>query len=136
MRNTGFVPDGECVGERRGHQAPVVVEAPNRHVALARRHQLAKGDFGIRVGAQEPGAGDQAARLAEIGQHRALVGALLEAAVELGEGDDGRLELAGEDLEVPADLGDLDLAALGVAAAGHELDVVDDDDAELAELAA
>ena len=77
-----------------------------------------------------------AARLTQVRQHRALVGPLLELAVELGEGDDRGLELAGEDLEVPADLGDLDLAALGAGAAGHELDVVDDDHAELAELAA
>ena len=62
------------------------------------------------------------ARLAEVGEHRALVGPLLEAAVELGQGDHRALELAGEDLEAAADLGHLDLAVLGAGPAGHELE--------------
>ena len=99
-------------------------------VGLPHRRHL-----GVGVGAEQPGVGGEAARLAEVGEHRALVGALLEAAVELGEGDDRALELAGEDLQATADLGHLDLAVLGAGPAGHQLDVVDDDQAEVADLA-
>ena len=47
----------------------------------------------------------------------------------------GRLELAGEDLEAAAELGHLDLAVLGARPAGHQLEVVDDDHPEVADLA-
>src|SRR5215207_11583992 len=73
--------------------------------------------------------------LAEVGQHGALVGPQLELAGELAEGDDGTLELAGEDLEATADLGHLDLAVLGRPTTAHQLEVVDDDHAEVADLA-
>ena len=72
------------------------------------------------------------AGLAQVRQHRALVGPALQVAGQLAEGDDRHLELAGEDLEAPADLGHLDLAVLGRGAAGHQLEVVDDDQAEAA----
>jgi hypothetical protein len=39
----------------------------------------------------------------------------------------GVLELAGEDLEVPAHLADLELAVLDCRSTGHELQVVDHD---------
>src|SRR5579875_40597 len=47
------------------------------------------------------------AGLAQVGEHRALVGAAFETAGELAQRDDGNLELAGEDLQPAADLGDL-----------------------------
>ena len=43
------------------------------------------------------------------------------------------LELAGQDLETTGDLGDLDLAVLGVRPAAHQLEVVDDDQPEVAD---
>jgi hypothetical protein len=52
-------------------------------------------------------------------------------AAELGQGEDGDAELAGEGLDGAADLGDFDLAVFGAAAAAaHELEVVDDDQVE------
>ena len=69
----------------------------------------------------------EAAALAQVGEHRALVGAGLEVSAELAEGDDRHLELAGEDLQATADLADLELAVLGVRPAAHQLQVVDDD---------
>ena len=51
-------------------------------------------------------------RLAEVGHPGAAVLAVLDGPVELREGDDRDLQLAGERLEPPADLGDLLLAAV------------------------
>ena len=56
--------------------------------------------------------------------------ALLDGARELGEGDDGDVQLAGEALECPGDVADLLDAVLAAIPAGiglHELEVVDDD---------
>src|SRR3954465_15738285 len=44
--------------------------------------------------------------LAQVGEHRALVGARLDAARELRQRDDGHLELTGEDLQPTGDLAD------------------------------
>src|SRR5258706_8357118 len=57
-------------------------------------------------------------RLAEVAHHGPVVGALLDPAVQLGDGDDGDLELPGELLQAAADEGDLLLAVLLPAAAG------------------
>ena len=59
-----------------------------------------------------------------------LVGAGLGGAGELRERDHGKPQLLGQALERAADRGDLLLAVLDAAGAGHELQVVDDDEAE------
>ena len=120
----------ERMGHGGRHHRPVVGQAPHRHVPLARGEQLAQGDLGVGVGAQHPGLGDEAARLAQVGEHRALVGTELQLAGQLGQRHHRGLELTGEDLEPTADLGHLDLAALGGAPSGHQLQVVDDDQTE------
>ena len=74
------------------------------------------------------------ARLAEVGHHRPLVGALLGATVELRERDDRDLELLGEQLDLAGELRDLDLAGLDLLAAGHQLEVVDHDQPEVVAL--
>ena len=136
MRTTGLVPLGKAWVSVGGHQAEAVVEAPHRDVTGTGREQLAQGHLGVGVGTEEAGAGGEAPRLAEVREHGALVGPLLEAAVELGQGDHRALELTGQELEPTGDLGHLDLAALGVGAAGHQLDVVDHHHVEAADLAA
>ena len=70
------------------------------------------------------------ARLAQVGEHRALVRALLDAAVELRERDDRALELARERLEPARDLADLLDAVVRPAVAAHQLQVVDQDQPE------
>ena len=50
--------------------------------------------------------------------------------VELREGDDGDLQLAGEDLQPAAHLPDLLHAVLGLPVGPHELEVVDHDQAQ------
>ena len=67
--------------------------------------------------------------LAEVGHPGAAVLAVLDGPVELREGDDRDLQLAGERLEPAADLGDLLLAAVARLLAVDELDVVDHDHA-------
>ena len=66
--------------------------------------------------------------------HRPLVGALLGATVELGERDDRDLELLGEQLDLPGELRDLELAGLDLLARGHQLEVVDDDQPQVVAL--
>ena len=72
----------------------------------------------------------QAAGLAQVGEERALLAAaLLHVAGELGEGDDGGVELFGQLFQAAADAAYFLLAvAFGVAA--HELNVVDQDQAQ------
>ena len=55
------------------------------------------------------------ARLAQVGELRALVVAVLDLARELREGDDRHLELLGERLEADGDFGDFLHAAFGRA---------------------
>ena len=75
----------------------------------------------------------QTPRLTEVGQHRALVLAVLDLAVQLRERDDGTVELAGEDLQATRDLRHLDLAVLHATrgARRHQLDVVDEHEREI-----
>ena len=72
------------------------------------------------------------ARLPQVGEHGPLVLAHLEVPGQLRQGHHGDVELTGEDLQPPADLRHLDLAVLGPALGvpAHELEVVDDDEAE------
>src|SRR4029079_17413339 len=76
-------------------------------------------------------------RLAQVAHHRPLVGARLDAAVELREREHRALELLGERLQRARDLAEHGRAVLvaRLLAARHQLQVVDDDEAELAVLA-
>ncbi len=67
------------------------------------------------VGERDLRVGGEAAGLAQVGEHRPLVLAVLELAVELRQAHDRCVELAGEDLQPARQLRDLDLAALGRA---------------------
>ena len=80
------------------------------------------------------------ARFAKVGQHRALLAAHLHRAGQLRQRDDGHVHLLRQHLEASRDLADLDgaVAVFARLRRGHELQVVDDDDALLggAQLAA
>ena len=88
-------------------------------------------DEGYDVGVLLDGAG-----LAEVGEQRLLVaGALFGSAGELREGDDGDAEFFGEGFEAAGDAADflgavLELFLRAAGGAGHELEVVDDDEVE------
>ena len=66
-----------------------------------------------------------------VGHLGLIAGALLGSAVELGDGDDGDLELLGEQLEGAGELRDLLLARLHALARAHELQVVDDHETQV-----
>ena len=72
--------------------------------------------------------------LAEVAHHRTLVRALLRATVQLGDRDDGHLELLREELEGTRELRDLLLAGLDALAGRHELQVVDDHELQVVPL--
>jgi hypothetical protein len=68
----------------------------------------------------------------QVGEHGALVLAVLQGAVELGEGHDRGVQVAGQDLEAPGELGHLHLAVLRPLGGAHELEVVDHHQAQVA----
>src|SRR3546814_9590672 len=72
------------------------------------------------------------AGLAQVGELRALVLALLDGARELREGEDRHIEILGQGLEAAGDLRDLLHAVVGalVDRRLHELQVVDHNEAE------
>ena len=73
-----------------------------------------------------------AAGLADVGHDGALVAARLDLAVQLRQRDDGNLQILGERLEAARDLGQLLHAILLLLIeAAHELQVIDDDDAQV-----
>ena len=75
------------------------------------------------------GVGFDLAGFAQVGEQRAFVGALLDGAGELRDGDHRAGQFAGEALEAAAELRDvIDPAARGAFGA-HQLQVVDDDEA-------
>ena len=67
------------------------------------------------------------ARLAQIGEQRAAVGAGLDLAVELRERDHRDAEFLGQRLERARDLGDLLFARFARPRRAHQLQIVDDD---------
>ena len=71
------------------------------------------------------------AGLAQVGEDRPLVLALLDGARELREREDRHVEVAREHLQLARDLRHLLDAVLEVRAGGHQLQVVDDDQPEL-----
>ncbi len=121
----------EDVGHHARDQPEMLVEREHLDVACAGLVQRAHRG-GRAVGERDLGAGDEAAGLAQVGEHRPLVGAVLELTVELREGDHGRFELARQDLQPARELGDLDLAVLRPPGRRHQLEVVDDDQPEVA----
>src|SRR5699024_32877 len=71
--------------------------------------------------------------IAQVGQLRAVVGAaggLFGRTRKLRQRNDRHVELLGHDLQVPRDIADLLHTALGALGALHELQVVDDDQAD------
>ncbi|KPC72095.1 hypothetical protein ADL26_15260, partial [Thermoactinomyces vulgaris] len=74
------------------------------------------------------------AAFAQVRELRALVGAIGVLTVELGGDQDRAVHVLREDLQVAAELGDGDLAGLAFGG-GHELEVVNDDQADLAAVA-
>src|SRR3954464_14427715 len=62
------------------------------------------------------------AGLAQVGEHRALVGARLDAARQLRQRDDGDLELAREDLQAAGDLADGLHAVVGARVGPQQLE--------------
>ena len=94
--------------------------------------------FGIAVVVLAVEEGDEVgvlldgSRLSQVGEHRLRRVALLGGAGELGDRQHRHLELAGEDLQPAAHLADL-LDPVGARVVGaHQLQVVDDDQAEAA----
>src|SRR5207249_858933 len=67
----------------------------------------------------------EAAAFAEVGEARLAALAVLGAAVELGQCDDGDLQFAGEELEPAGDSSDLLLPALFAVVRLDELQIVD-----------
>ena len=63
-----------------------------------------------------------------------FVGALLGATVELRDRDHRDLELLGQQLDLPGELRDLELAGLDLLARRHQLQVVDDDEPQVVAL--
>src|SRR5688500_8600634 len=114
---------------------------PDRPVAMLRDLRLDELYLGVRVllavaveEDHDVGVLLDAARLPKVGESRLGGAALLDAARQLGEGNDRDLELARELLETAADLAHL-LDPVGVLVRGrclHELQVVDDDEIEAA----
>ena len=94
-----------------GHEAQVLVEREHLDVLRAGVVQRAHRD-GRAVGERELGVGGEAPGLAQVGEHRPLVLAVLELAVQLRQAHHRRVELAGEDLQPARQLRHLDLAAL------------------------
>src|SRR5437588_233546 len=107
-RGRRYRPSGARGGRRRRRSAGVPGQGPP--------------DVGILL---------DGAALAEVGHAGAAILAALDGAVELRQGDDGHLQLSGQRLEPPADLGDLLLAAVARILRLDELDVVEDDEADL-----
>src|SRR3954451_23803009 len=70
-------------------------------------------------------------RFAQVREQRLLVRPRLDATRELRHGDNRHLQLARQHLEPAADLADLLDAAVGAVLGAHELQVVDDHEAEL-----
>ncbi len=124
----------ERMRERGRNQTETIVERPHRNVARFRRDELTDRHLAFVSARSSIVPAVKTAGFTQVAEHRAFVGAGLEVAAELAQGDDGHLELAGEDLEIPTDLGHLELAVLRVGAAAHQLQVVDEDHAEVAAL--
>ena len=118
------------MGQDRRDETPVVGERPDRHVLFTARHEFAQSHLGVVIGAHEACVSGQTAGLAKVREHGTSIGSLLELSRQLRERYDRCFELTGQNLESSRYLSYLDLAALGVGATRHELQVVDDDQAE------
>ncbi len=125
-----FRPTAEHVAHHARYEPQVLVEGEHLEVAGVVLVQLADRRGGP-VGERDPGFRHETAGLAQVGEHRALVLAVLELAVELGGHDDRGFELASKDLQAARQLRDLDLAVLDAPRRRHQLQVVDDDQTDL-----
>ena len=98
----------------------MLVEREHLDVRARRSRTASPIVDGRAVGERDLGVGGEAARLAQVGEHRPLVLAVLELAVQLRERHHRRFELAGEDLQAARQLRHLDLAVLD-ASAGDDI---------------
>src|ERR1035437_9590602 len=71
------------------------------------------------------------ARFAQIAHHGTLVGAFFQFAVQLGQGDYRHTQLLGQRLQRTGYLRDLLLAGFRVGTPPHQLQIVDDDQADI-----
>src|SRR5680860_1417354 len=114
------------MGQMPLHVAQGFIERPDRNVGGALGIQLTHRGLSAGVCPQDPCVGGEATGFTKVAHLRPLVGALLTAAVQLRDSDDGDLELLGQELEGTGELGDLLLPALDAFARAHQLQVVDD----------
>ena len=119
------------MGQMPLHVAQGFIERPDRNVGGALGIQLTHRSLSAGVCPQDPCVGGEASGFTKVAHLRPLVGALLAAAVQLRDRDDGDLELLGQELEGTGELGDLLLAALDAFARAHQLQVVDDHQAKI-----
>src|SRR5450830_334696 len=75
------------------------------------------------------------ARFAQVGHDGTFVGTLFQRAVQLGQGDHGAMQFLRQALQRARDLGDLGGPVVARLRTLHQLQVVDDDQAQLATLA-
>ena len=75
------------------------------------------------------------ARFAQVGHDRTFVRALLQRAVQLGQRDHGTTEFFRQAFQAPRNLGNLRGAVVARRIGRHQLQVIDDDQAQLAALA-
>ncbi len=121
----GLCPDRPDAVGCPWHQFPVLGYRPDLGGAsnqFTYRYALAIGQADKRVAGHA---------LAQVGHHRPLVGPLFQRAVELRQGDDRDVQFLGQPLERPGDFRDFSGPVFAVAVAGHELEVIDHDQAQL-----
>ena len=96
---------------------------------------LFRGDFLVVFVAVEEhddiGVLFDGAGIPEVGEHRAFVGAVFGSAGELGAADHGDLQFLCHELESPGDIRHFLHPVVLMLLALHELQVVDDDEAEV-----
>ena len=68
-------------------------------------------------------------------RHRLMAGALLAGAGKLGKGDDRHVQLLGHNLEISGNFGNFLNAVVDPFGARHQLQIVDDDEVDVAQAA-
>ena len=79
--------------------AETLIQRPDRYIRGSAGEQFAHRGFRARIGTKNSCFCSEAARFAKIGDHWLLVRTLLGSTVQLGEGNDRRLELLGQQLQ-------------------------------------
>src|ERR1700684_3295703 len=129
--------------EPRKFAAPRQVRSPSWTVTVLSDNDLGVRFHVIRHVAVDLGAVQeqhnvgvllQRSRLTKVGHHWTLIGALFKFSRELRQRDYRTFELSRQDLERTAHLRDFDLAVLGTTTRAHQLQIVNNHDAEVAVL--